>query len=98
MDGAGAGGSFAYSNNAQNFYAFHINRIEPLNIPLLSRLTGPFRYEFLVGALRGHTEMPDPLYSAANPAFMPNVIAPGDPWVHVEKVSFKPVREPGIRF
>lgn len=90
--GPGESGSFAFSNNAQNFYALHINRIEPLNIPLLSKFAGPFRYEFLVGALRGHTEMPDPLYSAANPAFMPNVIAPGDPWVHVEKISFKPVR------
>ena len=50
----------AYSNNAENIYAFHINRIEPLYIPLLSRLTGPFRYEFLVGALRGHTLMPNP--------------------------------------
>lgn len=85
--GPAQGGSFAYSNNAQNLYAFHINRIEPLNVPLLSRLTGPFRYEFLLGALRGHTLMPDPLYPGTS---QPNVISPGDPWVHVEKVSFKP--------
>jgi hypothetical protein len=57
--GPGLGGAMAFSNNAQNFYSFHINRIEPLNIPLLSRLTGPFRYEFLVGGLRGHTYMPN---------------------------------------
>lgn len=87
--GPGQGGSFAYSNNAQNMYGFHVNRIEPLRIPLLSRLTGPFRYEFMVGATRGHTLMPNPLYPGAN---QPNVIAPGDPWVHVEKVSFKPTR------
>ena len=61
----------SYSNNAENIYAFHINRIEPLDVPLLSRLTGPFRYEFLVGPLKGHTY-------------------PIDPWVHVEKVSFRP--------
>jgi len=53
--GPGLGGAMSYSNNAQNIYAFHINRIEPLTVPLLSRLTGPFRYEFLVGPLRGHT-------------------------------------------
>jgi len=84
------GASFAYSNNAENIYAFHINRIEPLYVPLLSRLTGPFRYEFLVGPLRGHTLMPNPSYpgTAKNP--QPNVINPGDPWVHVEKVSFRP--------
>ncbi|MDR3727471.1 MAG: capsule assembly Wzi family protein [Terracidiphilus sp.] len=69
--GPAMGSSMAYSNNAENVYAFHINRIEPLDIPLLSRLTGPFRYEFLIGPLKGH------LY-------------PKDPWVHVEKVSFRP--------
>jgi hypothetical protein len=85
--GPAQGASFAYSNNVQNIYAFHINRIEPLNVPLLSRLTGPFRYEFLVGALRGHTLMPNPLFPGAN---QPNVVTPGDPWVHVEKLSFRP--------
>ncbi len=69
--GPGLGGAMSYSNNAENIYAFHINRIEPLDVPLLSRLTGPFRYEFLVGPLKGHTY-------------------PIDPWVHVEKVSFRP--------
>jgi hypothetical protein len=85
--GPGLGGGMAYSNNAENIYSFRINRIEPLRIPLLSRLTGPFRYDFLVGALRGHTYMPNPLYPGAN---QPNVINPGDPWVHVEKISFRP--------
>jgi Capsule assembly protein Wzi len=69
--GPGLGGAMAYSNNAENIYSFHINRIEPLHIPLLSYITGPFRYEFLVGSLKGH-------------------VYPNDPWVHVEKVSFKP--------
>ena len=69
--GPGQGGAFAYSNNAENIYSFRINRIEPLHIPGLSYLTGPFRYDFLVGSLKGHT-------------------APNDPWVHVEKISFRP--------
>ncbi len=69
--GPAQGGSFAYSNNAENIYAFQINRIEPLRVPLLSRITGPFRYDFLVGSLKGHT-------------------SPNDPWVHVEKISFRP--------
>jgi hypothetical protein len=87
--GPAQGASFAYSNNAQNIYAFHINRIEPLRVPLLSRLTGPFRYEFLIGQLRGHTLMPNPPGYAGPPLHI-NVIAPGDPMVHVEKISFKP--------
>jgi hypothetical protein len=69
--GPGVGGGMAYSNNAENIYSFRINRTEPLFIPLLSYLTGPFRYEFLVGSLKGHTY-------------------PNDPWVHLEKISFRP--------
>jgi hypothetical protein len=86
--GPGLGGGMAYSNNAENIYSFRINRIEPLSIPLLSRLTGPFRYEFLVGSLRGHNYMPNPDYVTDHTK--PNVINPGDPWVHLEKISFRP--------
>ena len=52
--GPGLGGGFAYSNNAENIYTFRINRIEGLHVPGLSRITGPFRYEFLIGSLKGH--------------------------------------------
>jgi len=69
--GPGLGGGMAYSNNAENIYSFRINRVEPLHVPGLSYITGPFRYEFLVGSLKGH-------------------VYPNDPWVHVEKVSFRP--------
>lgn len=91
--GPALGASMAYSNNAQNIYSFEINRIEPLHIPGLSRLTGPFRYEFLVGALRGHNYMPNPAYLAKPAPDTPNVTTPGDPWVHVEKLSFRPTRD-----
>jgi Capsule assembly protein Wzi len=90
--GPGVGGSMAFSNNAQNFYGFEINRIEPLRVPLLSRLTGPFRYELLIGALRGHNYMPSPAYQANPSPNIPNVINPGNPWVHVEKFSFRPTK------
>lgn len=88
--GPGIGGGMAFSNNAENFYSFHVNRVEPLRVPGLSRLTGPFRYEFMVGELRGHTLMPNPIYLVNPSPAIPNVVAPGNPWVHVEKVSFKP--------
>jgi len=91
--GPGLGGGMAYSNNAENIYSFRINRIEPIYIPVLSRLTGLFRYDFLVGPLRGHTYMPNPAYIANPSTNVPNVINPGDPWVHVEKFSFKPTRD-----
>jgi hypothetical protein len=91
--GPALGASMAFSNNAQNFYAFEINRTEPLNVPVLSRFLGPFRYELLVGALRGHTFMPNPAYELNPSSGTDNVINPGDPWVHVEKVSFRPYRD-----
>jgi hypothetical protein len=68
------GGAFMYSNNAENIYAFQIDRTEPLYIPLLSRLTGPFRYDFFVGSLKGHAN-------------------PNDPWMHLEKINFKPISD-----
>jgi hypothetical protein len=44
-----------------------------------------------VGPLRGHTLMPNPLYaSASDPSSQPNVISPGNPWIHVEKISLRP--------
>src|SRR6202789_3137484 len=87
--GPAQGGSFAYSNNAENIYGLQLNRVEPLHVPLLSRLTGPFRYEFLVGALRGHTYIPNVDFMG-NLGAQANVTAPGDPWMHVEKVSMRP--------
>jgi hypothetical protein len=77
--GPAQGGHYAYSNNAENIYSFRIDRVEPLHIPLLSRMTGPFRYEFLVGSLKGHTFW-------------------NDPWVHAEKISFKPTPDLEIGF
>ena len=71
------GSSMAWSNNAENIYSFRINRIEPLYIPVLSRITGLFRYDFFVGSLKGHTY-------------------PNDPWIHAEKISFKPT--PDLEF
>ena len=77
--GPAKGASFAWSNNAENIYAFQIDRVEPLQIPFLSRLTGAFRYEFFVGSLKGHT-------------------APNAPWIHAEKISFKPTENLELGF
>ena len=53
--GPGTGGGMAWSNNAENIYSVRINRVEPLKIPLLSRILGPVRYDFFYGSLKGHT-------------------------------------------
>jgi hypothetical protein len=96
--GPAMGAGMAYSNNAENIYSFRINRVEPLAIPVLSRLIGPVRYEFLVGKLRGHTYVPNPAYAANPSPTNANVIAPGDPWTHIEKFSFRPTRDLEIGF
>jgi hypothetical protein len=71
--GPGEGGAMAWSTNAEPIYEFSINRIEPLRIPLLSRIFGPFRYQGIFGDLKGHRY-------------------PNSPWVHAEKINFKPTR------
>jgi hypothetical protein len=91
--GPDKGASMLWGNNAPNIYEFQINRVEPLRIPGLSLLTGPFRYDFFVGGLHGHTLVPNPAYQANPSPDIPNVINPGDPWVHMEKISFKPTRD-----
>ena len=69
--GPGMGSAMAYSNNAENVYAFHLNRTEELRVPYLSRITGPFRYEFLVGPTKGHTEPLDPWMHAEKVSLRP---------------------------
>jgi hypothetical protein len=69
--GPGMGSAMAYSNNAENLYSFRINRTEPLYIPWLSRLTGPFRYDFFVGPLKGHTYPIDPWFHLEKINFKP---------------------------
>ncbi len=54
--GPGQGGAFSWSNNADNIYAFEINRIEPMYVPLMRHVVGPLRYDFFVGSLQGHTQ------------------------------------------
>ncbi len=71
--GPGMGGAMAWSNNAENIYSFRINRVEPLNIFLLSRLLGPLRYDFFVGSLKGHSLPNSPWVHAEMFSFRPTV-------------------------
>jgi hypothetical protein len=75
--GPGESGAMAWSTNAEPIYALRINRVEPLYIPLLSKLVGPFRYEGIFGDLKGHRY-------------------PNSPWVHAQKINFKPT--PNLEF
>jgi hypothetical protein len=69
--GPGKGGSMAWSNNAEPIYALRIDRVEPLYIPLLSKLTGPFRYEAFFGDLKGWDYPREPWVHAQKFSFKP---------------------------
>ncbi len=69
--GPAAGAGMAWSNNAEDIYSFRINRIEPLHIPLLSRLIGPVRYDFFYGSLKGHTYPNSPYVHSDAFSFQP---------------------------
>ncbi len=69
--GPAAGGAMAWTNNAENIYSFRVNRVEPLNIPLVSKVLGPMRYDFFVGSLKGHTNPNSPWVHAEMFAFRP---------------------------
>jgi hypothetical protein len=69
--GPAQGGSMAWSNNAENIYSFKIDRVEPLHIPYLSAVLGPFRYEFHYGSLKGHTDPNSPYVHSAMVAAKP---------------------------
>ncbi len=58
--GPGVGGGMAWSNNAENVWSFRIDRVEPLFIPYISRVSGPIRYDFFVGPLKGHNDPVSP--------------------------------------
>ncbi len=69
--GPDKGAAMLWSNNAENIYDFEINRVEPLRIPLVSRLMGPIRYDFFVGSLKGHTYPNDPWAHVEKISFKP---------------------------
>ena len=71
--GPGAGGAMAWTNNAENIYSFRVNRVEPLNIFLLSKLLGPVRYDFFIGSLKGHTSPNSPWVHSEMFSFRPTV-------------------------
>ncbi len=69
--GPGEGGAMAWSNNAEPVYALRINRVEPLLIPGLSKLLGPFRYEGSFGDFKGHRYPNNNYFHAQKVGFKP---------------------------
>jgi hypothetical protein len=70
-DGPGLGSAMIWSNNAENIYAFRINRVEPMYIPWVSKVMGPLRYDFFVGSVQGHTSPNAPWLHSETFSFAP---------------------------
>jgi len=70
-DGPGMGSAMNWSDNAENVYAFRINRVEPLYIPWVSKVMGPLRYDFFVGPVQGHTSPNSPWVHSEMFSFAP---------------------------
>lgn len=58
--GPGQGGGFLFSANAEPIYALRINLVDPIRIPLLSRILGPVRWDNYFGDLKGHVSPREP--------------------------------------
>ncbi len=65
------GGAMIFSDNAEPVYMVQVNRTIPLRIPGLSKLTGPFRYDFFFGKLSGHQYPPNPYMHGEKISFKP---------------------------
>ncbi len=71
--GPAAGSAMAWSNNAENIYSFRINRVEPLRVPLVSKVLGPLRYDFFYGSLKEHSYPNSPYVHSEMFSFRPTV-------------------------
>ena len=81
--GPGAGGPLLFSDNAEPVMMFRVNPLTSTHIPGLSRILGPFQTEFFLGQLAGQS------WEFSNGT----LYGPGlntQPFIHGEKISFKP--------
>jgi hypothetical protein len=62
--GPGSDSAFAFSNNAEPFYAIRVAQAVPIVLPGPLRFLGRIRTEFLVGKLSGHQYPPRPFINA----------------------------------
>lgn len=69
--GPGEGGALLMSDNATPFWGLQLNRMEPTNIPILSRFLGPFETANFFGALDGHHFPAGPFMFGQKVSFKP---------------------------
>jgi len=86
--GPGKGGPLLWSNNAEPITMLRLDRIRPLKLPSFLGLLGPIRGQFFVGRLDGQQ-----FVHANNQTLgQPGISYADQPFVHGEKISFKPTQ------
>jgi hypothetical protein len=84
--GPGKGGPLLWSDNAEPITMARLDRIRPLEIPIVSRFLGPIRGQFFFGRLEGQQFV----HSDNQTTGEPGVAYPDQPFIHGQKLSFKP--------
>jgi len=102
--GPGESGSFLMSNNAVPFPMVRFDDVQPHDIPGLSKILGPSRYEFFIGQLSGHnwelcalptcpSRFPgDYLQVGKTVEYIVGPRISPQPFIHGAKISFQPLR------
>lgn len=86
--GPGDGGPMMFSNNAEPINMFRVNRVAPLKLPSILGWLGQMRTEFFLGQLSGYEFVLSPLGFAGQ---FGQALAQ-QPFIHGQKLSFKPTR------
>jgi hypothetical protein len=85
--GPSQGGPILFSDNAVPITMFRINRVSPFKLPSVLGLLGPIRLEIFMGQLAGHDFI---FANDTNLLGQWGVPLGRQPFVHGEKLSFKP--------
>ena len=91
--GPGEAGPLLLGDNATPFPMVKIDSVTPFEIPLVSKLLGSVRTEFFVGRLSGQRWELCTAPSCSGIANSQGVVGPNitpQPFIHGEKISFKP--------
>jgi len=87
--GPDAGGPMMFSNNADPITMFRVSRVSPFKLPSILALFGPMRIELFLGQLDGQQidfGIPTGFVGGLGQLLDPQ------PFIHGEKISFKPTR------
>jgi Capsule assembly protein Wzi len=90
--GPSKGGPFLFSNNAEPLLMLRYDRVAPFAIPSIGKWLGPIRIQAFIGRLTGQQ-----FVRVGSQIFgQPGVALSDQPFIHGEKVSFKPT--PNLEF